>query len=236
MIDFDPTRRAGARRRDRAPVRGERDPPARARGRRVGQAAATTLLDAAHELGLVANALPGRARRRRRAQRGDRRAVAEELAWGDLAIALAILSPALVAFPVADYGSDAQQQQPPPALRARRLRAGRARAGRAALRRRRLPPAHARRGATATASCSTARSAWCRGSTGGDAVLVSAAERRRARSSSWCRATRRASTTSARARTWASRRCRRWSCALAGVRVPADGAARRRGRRRPARA
>jgi alkylation response protein AidB-like acyl-CoA dehydrogenase len=63
----------------------------------------------AHALGLVANALPTKF-----GGGGERSAVlaalvAEELAFGDLASALAILSPALVAFPVADHGSAAQQ-------------------------------------------------------------------------------------------------------------------------------
>jgi alkylation response protein AidB-like acyl-CoA dehydrogenase len=67
------------------------------------------VLAQAHELGLVASALPEAA-----GGGGERSAVtgaliAEELAWGDLAIALAILSPALVAFPVADFGTREQQ-------------------------------------------------------------------------------------------------------------------------------
>jgi len=68
------------------------------------------VLSAAHELGLVANALPESA-----GGGGERSAVtgvlvAEELAWGDLAIALAILSPGLSALPIAEWG-DGQQQQ-----------------------------------------------------------------------------------------------------------------------------
>jgi acyl-CoA dehydrogenase len=63
----------------------------------------------AHELGLVANALP-----EAQGGGGERSAVtaaliAEELAFGDLAIALAILSPGLVALPVADFGSEDQR-------------------------------------------------------------------------------------------------------------------------------
>jgi alkylation response protein AidB-like acyl-CoA dehydrogenase len=66
---------------------------------------------AAHELGLVANALP-----EAYGGGGERSAVtgaliAEELAWGDLSIALAILSPALAAFPLADFGTSAQKQE-----------------------------------------------------------------------------------------------------------------------------
>lgn len=68
------------------------------------------VLAAAHELGLVANALPESA-----GGGGERSAVtgalvAEELAWGDLAIALAILSPGLSALPIAEWGDDGQRQ------------------------------------------------------------------------------------------------------------------------------
>lgn len=68
------------------------------------------LLAAAHELGLVANGLP-----EEHGGGGERSAVtgalvAEELAWGDLAIALAILSPGLVALPVADFGTEDQKK------------------------------------------------------------------------------------------------------------------------------
>jgi alkylation response protein AidB-like acyl-CoA dehydrogenase len=68
-----------------------------------------SLLAQAHELGLVANALP-----ESHGGGGERSAVtgaliAEELAWGDAAIALAILSPGLCGLPLADHGSDAQQ-------------------------------------------------------------------------------------------------------------------------------
>ncbi len=62
------------------------------------------LLETAHELGLVANALPAEF-----GGGGERSAVtgalvAEELAWGDLALALAILSPGLCALPRAEAG------------------------------------------------------------------------------------------------------------------------------------
>ena len=68
------------------------------------------VLARAHELGLVANALPPAF-----GGGGERSAVtaaliAEELAWGDLAIALAVLSPALGALPLTDFGSEAQQR------------------------------------------------------------------------------------------------------------------------------
>jgi alkylation response protein AidB-like acyl-CoA dehydrogenase len=70
-----------------------------------------SLLEHAHELGLVANALP-----QEHGGGGERSAltgalVAEELAWGDLALALAILSPALAALPVADFGSETQRRE-----------------------------------------------------------------------------------------------------------------------------
>ena len=68
------------------------------------------VIEQAHELGLVANALPESA-----GGGGERSAVtgvlvAEELAVGDLAIALAILSPGLSALPIAEFGTEEQQQ------------------------------------------------------------------------------------------------------------------------------
>jgi acyl-CoA dehydrogenase len=67
------------------------------------------VLARAHELGLVANGLPEEF-----GGGGSRSAltgalIAEELAWGDLSIALGILAPGLLAFPVADFGTDAQK-------------------------------------------------------------------------------------------------------------------------------
>jgi len=67
------------------------------------------LLARAHELGLVAIGLPAEF-----GGGGTRSAVtgalvAEELAHGDLALALAILAPSLLGLPVADFGSDAQK-------------------------------------------------------------------------------------------------------------------------------
>ena len=68
------------------------------------------VLELAHGLGLVANSLP-----EEHGGTGERSAVTgalvvEELAWGDLALALAILSPALVALPVCDLASPAQRR------------------------------------------------------------------------------------------------------------------------------
>jgi len=74
------------------------------------------LLVRAHELGLVAHGLPeafggGGARSAVTAA-----LVAEELAHGDLALALAILAPGLLAYPLADFGTDAQQKALLPGL------------------------------------------------------------------------------------------------------------------------
>ena len=65
----------------------------------------------AHELGLVANSLDEAC-----GGGGERSAVtgvlvAEELAWGDLSIAMAILSPALTALSIQDLGSAEQKQR-----------------------------------------------------------------------------------------------------------------------------
>jgi alkylation response protein AidB-like acyl-CoA dehydrogenase len=68
------------------------------------------VLRQAHELGLTSNALPeayggGGARSAVTAA-----LIAEELAYGDLAIALGILSPTLIALPVADFGTEEQKK------------------------------------------------------------------------------------------------------------------------------
>jgi alkylation response protein AidB-like acyl-CoA dehydrogenase len=75
----------------------------------------------AHELGLVANGLAPEY-----GGGGERSAVtgalvAEELAWGDLSIALAILSPTLVAIPVADFGTEEQKRALLPPLAGERF-------------------------------------------------------------------------------------------------------------------
>lgn len=64
----------------------------------------------AHELGLTSNALP-----EAYGGGGSRSAVtgaliAEELAFGDLAIALGVLSPGLISLPVADFGTEEQKK------------------------------------------------------------------------------------------------------------------------------
>jgi len=74
------------------------------------------VLSTAHELGLVANALP-----EAHGGGGERSAVTgvlviEELCWGDLSIGLGCLTPALIGLPVADYGSEQLKKQVLPAL------------------------------------------------------------------------------------------------------------------------
>lgn len=69
-----------------------------------------SVLQQAHRLGLTASALP-----ETYGGGGARNAVtgaliAEELAYGDLSIALGVLSPSLIALPVADFGTDAQKK------------------------------------------------------------------------------------------------------------------------------
>ncbi len=74
------------------------------------------VLAQAHELGLVANSLP------ESYGGGEERSavtgclIAEELAWGDLAIALEILSPTLLGLPIAEFGSQTQRDSILPAL------------------------------------------------------------------------------------------------------------------------
>ncbi len=79
------------------------------------------VLAAAHQLGLVANALPESA-----GGGGERSAltgvlIAEELGWGDMATAFAILSPGLLGHPVADFGSAELQRAILPGLLADRF-------------------------------------------------------------------------------------------------------------------
>jgi acyl-CoA dehydrogenase len=74
------------------------------------------VLSQAHELGLVANGLP-----EAHGGGGERNAVTscliiEELAWGDLSLALGILSPSLLGVPVSDFGTDPQKADLLPTL------------------------------------------------------------------------------------------------------------------------
>lgn len=76
----------------------------------------SALLASAHELGLVANGIP-----EKYGGGGEPSAIlgcliAEELAWGDLSTALGILSPSLLAIPVARLGSEEQKARILPSL------------------------------------------------------------------------------------------------------------------------
>ena len=115
MIDFDPTEEQAL---IRDTVRQFAENEIRPRAREFDEAGAVdaSVLDAVHELGLVANALP-----EEHGGGGERSAVtgcliAEELAWGDLSTALAILSPSLLGLPVADCGTDEQKASVLPSL------------------------------------------------------------------------------------------------------------------------
>jgi len=69
-------------------------------------------LKASWELGLACAAIPEKyngAGMTRSAVTGA--LLAEELGWGDLSMALAMLAPATVAYPVLDYGTDAQKDE-----------------------------------------------------------------------------------------------------------------------------
>jgi alkylation response protein AidB-like acyl-CoA dehydrogenase len=110
MIDFEPTEEQAL---IIETVRQFAENEIRPRSREADEAHSipADVLAAAHELGLVANGLPEAF-----GGGGERSAVtgallAEELGWGDMAIALAILSPGLSAFPIADFGSKDQQNQ-----------------------------------------------------------------------------------------------------------------------------
>ena len=115
MIDFEPTEEQEL---IASTVRQFAENEVRAHARdcdESGKLPAETL-HGAHELGLVANAID-----EAYGGGGERSAVtgaliAEELAWGDLSIALAVLSPSLSAFPIADAGNEEQKQRWLPAL------------------------------------------------------------------------------------------------------------------------
>jgi len=115
VIDFEPTEEQAL---IRDTVAEFAKAEIRPRAREADEAAKlpAEVLSRAHELGLVANGLPEAF-----GGGGERSAltgalIGEELAYGDLAIALAILAPGLLAFPVADFGTDAQKAALLPAL------------------------------------------------------------------------------------------------------------------------
>ena len=110
MIDFEPSEEQAL---VRDTVRSFAEQELRSRARECDEAGKLPyeLLQSAHELGLatsgVDEAFGGG---------GERSAVtaaivAEELAWGDLSLALAVLSPTLLALPVADCGSAQQRER-----------------------------------------------------------------------------------------------------------------------------
>ena len=115
MIGFDPTDEQAL---IVETVRGFVENEVRPQSRDCDEAGALSkdVLSQAHELGLVANSLP-----EAYGGGGERSAVTscliiEELAWGDLALAVGILSPSLLGFPVADFGTDEQQRELLPSL------------------------------------------------------------------------------------------------------------------------
>ncbi len=115
MIGFDPTEEQAL---IVETVRGFVENELRPRSRECDEARGLSkeVLAQAHELGLVANGLP-----EAHGGGGERSAVtscliAEELAWGDLALAIGVLSPSLLGIPVTDFGSEAQQAEILPSL------------------------------------------------------------------------------------------------------------------------
>jgi len=74
------------------------------------------VLEAAHELGLVANSLPEEFGGGGEHSAVTNALITEELAWGDLSHAVAILSPALLGIPISLFGSPEQRAQVLPLL------------------------------------------------------------------------------------------------------------------------
>jgi alkylation response protein AidB-like acyl-CoA dehydrogenase len=110
MIDFEPTEEQAL---VTETVRQFAENEIRPQARECDEAAALPreVLDTAHELGLIANGLP-----EEYGGGGEPSAVlgvliAEELAWGDVSIALGILSPSLLGVPVARFGTDEQKRR-----------------------------------------------------------------------------------------------------------------------------
>ncbi len=115
MIDFEPTEeQALIRETVRQFAENEIRPHARSSDE-AGSLPASALAGA-HELGLVANGLPEEFGGGGNASAMLGVLIAEELAHGDLSIALGILSPSLLGVPVARFGSDAQRQRILPKL------------------------------------------------------------------------------------------------------------------------
>lgn len=115
MIDFEPTEEQ-ALIIETVHQFAENEIRPKARACDEARCADADILAGAHELGLVANALP-----ESHGGGGEPSAItgcliAEELAWGDLALALAVLSPSLVGVPVATLGSGASKDEVLPTL------------------------------------------------------------------------------------------------------------------------
>jgi len=115
MIDFEPSEEQAL---IRDTVRQFAENEIRPRARECDEAAKldANVLALAHELGLVANSLP-----EQHGGGGELSAVtgcliAEELAWGDLSLALGVLSPSLLGLPLALYGTAEQQASLLPGL------------------------------------------------------------------------------------------------------------------------
>jgi alkylation response protein AidB-like acyl-CoA dehydrogenase len=115
MIDFEPSEEQ-ALIRDTVHQFAENE--IRPKARECDEAAKldANVLALAHELGLVANSLP-----EQHGGGGELSAVtgcliAEELAWGDLSLALGVLSPSLLGLPLALYGTAEQQASLLPGL------------------------------------------------------------------------------------------------------------------------
>ena len=115
MIDFEPTE-------ERAmiieTVRQFAENEIRPRARECDEADTLPgeVLAAAHELGLVTNGLPEDFGGGGEPSALTGCLIAEELAWGDLSIALGILSPSLLGVPVAAFGSEEQRRGVLPGL------------------------------------------------------------------------------------------------------------------------
>jgi len=123
MIDFEPTDEQAL---VIETVRQFAENELRPHAREAEEAGAlpASALESAHALGLVANGLP-----EAHGGGGEPSAVmgaliAEELAWGDLSTAIAILSPSLLGIPVSRFGTEAQKKRVLPGLCAETFRPG----------------------------------------------------------------------------------------------------------------
>jgi acyl-CoA dehydrogenase len=124
MISFEPTEDQQLVRDTVASFSGEQIRPAAREADESGNIP-DTLVQHAWELGLVNNAIPEAF-----GGFGDHRLamtsalVCEELGWGDLSIALHILAPRLVIYPVIELGSEAQKRDLLPAYSGAQFTAG----------------------------------------------------------------------------------------------------------------